>query len=144
MGVVRRKRSNNRLDDPARLETDRHIGDRIRVRRALLGLSQERLGDAVGVTFQQIHKYERGTNGVSAALLWRIAEVLDVPVSFFYDGLGDGSVTRTLPSLRVVRVARAIEQVKPTVAVALTDLIEAIGSTSDFLEPDYMPRQPAA
>ena len=68
---------------------DRHVGSRIRLRRQLLNLSQERLGEELGVTFQQVQKYERGTNRVGAGRLWHLAKVLDVPVSFFYEGAVD-------------------------------------------------------
>ncbi|GJD60727.1 helix-turn-helix domain-containing protein [Methylobacterium frigidaeris] len=65
---------------------DRHVGHRVRVRRLLVGVSQEKLGDALGVTFQQIQKYEKGTNRISASRLRQIADMLNVPVSFFYEG----------------------------------------------------------
>lgn len=68
---------------------DVHVGGRIRLRRTLLGMSQERLGDALGLTFQQVQKYERGTNRVGASRLWDLSRVLDVPVSFFYDDMTD-------------------------------------------------------
>lgn len=64
-----------------------HVGTRIRMRRQLMNMTQEKLGESLGVTFQQVQKYERGTNRVGASRLWNIARVLDVPVSFFYDGL---------------------------------------------------------
>jgi transcriptional regulator with XRE-family HTH domain len=66
---------------------DVHVGGRIRLRRTLLGMSQERLGEALGLTFQQVQKYERGTNRVSASRLFDLARVLDVPISFFYDDM---------------------------------------------------------
>jgi transcriptional regulator with XRE-family HTH domain len=66
---------------------DAHVGARIRLRRSLLGMSQERLGEALGLTFQQIQKYERGVNRVGASRLWDLARVLDVPVGFFFDDL---------------------------------------------------------
>jgi len=66
---------------------DIHVGARVRLRRKILRLSQEKLGDELGVTFQQVQKYERGANRVGASRLWKLSEVLDVPVSFFYDGL---------------------------------------------------------
>ncbi|WP_408871832.1 helix-turn-helix domain-containing protein [Gluconacetobacter aggeris] len=69
---------------------DVHVGGRIRLRRTLLGMSQERLGEALGLTFQQVQKYERGTNRVSASRLYELSDVLDVPVSFFFDGLEHG------------------------------------------------------
>ncbi len=69
---------------------DLHVGARIKLRRSLLGLSQERLGDSLGLTFQQVQKYERGANRVSASRLYDIARILDVPVSFFFDDYADG------------------------------------------------------
>ncbi|WP_371396326.1 helix-turn-helix domain-containing protein [Fretibacter rubidus] len=66
---------------------DTHVGSRIRVRRQVLKMSQEKLGDMLGVTFQQVQKYERGANRVGASRLWKMSRVLDVPVSFFFDGL---------------------------------------------------------
>lgn len=68
---------------------DRHVGSRVRLRRQLLSMSQEKLGDELGVTFQQVQKYERGTNRVGAGRLWVLARVLDVPVSFFYEGVSE-------------------------------------------------------
>jgi len=68
---------------------DLHVGTRVRLRRQILKMSQEKLGDQLGVTFQQVQKYERGANRVGASRLWRMSQVLDVPVSFFYDGLGE-------------------------------------------------------
>ncbi len=66
---------------------DTHVGTRIRLRRQVMKMSQEKLGNALGVTFQQVQKYERGANRVGASRLWRMAQVMDVPVSFFYEGL---------------------------------------------------------
>ncbi len=70
---------------------DWHVGRRVRMRRMLAGVSQDKLGEALGVTFQQIHKYENGSNRISASSLQQIAKMLDVPVSFFFDGapIGD-------------------------------------------------------
>lgn len=66
---------------------DVHVGNRIRLRRTLLGLSQEKLATLLGLTFQQVQKYERGTNRVGASRLWDIGKVLEVPVSFFYEDM---------------------------------------------------------
>jgi transcriptional regulator with XRE-family HTH domain len=66
---------------------DVHVGTRVRLRRTLLGMSQEKLGQAVGLTFQQVQKYERGVNRISAARLHRLSQVLDVPVLFFFDDM---------------------------------------------------------
>lgn len=66
---------------------DIHVGSRVRLRRTLLGLSQEKLGDAVGLTFQQIQKYERGANRIGASRLFQLSRILDVPISFFFEDL---------------------------------------------------------
>ncbi len=66
---------------------DAHVGARIRLRRTLMGMSQERLGEALGLTFQQIQKYERGVNRVGASRLYDLARALDVPISFFFDDM---------------------------------------------------------
>src|SRR4051795_3003331 len=65
---------------------DRHVGSRVRMRRMLVGMSQEKLGDSLGITFQQIQKYEKGTNRIGASRLHQIARVLGVPIEFFYEG----------------------------------------------------------
>ncbi len=66
---------------------DVHVGSRVRLRRTLLGVSQERLGDSVGLTFQQIQKYERGANRIGASRIYELSRILDVPVSFFFDDM---------------------------------------------------------
>jgi transcriptional regulator with XRE-family HTH domain len=66
---------------------DKHVGDQVRLRRAMLGMSQTTLGDALGVTFQQVQKYEKGTNRISASRLQSISEILRVPVALFFEGL---------------------------------------------------------
>jgi len=71
----------------AAIAIDAHVGQRLRLRRQLRNVSQEQLGDEVGVTFQQIQKYENGRNRISASRLYRLALVLDVPVDWFFDGL---------------------------------------------------------
>jgi transcriptional regulator with XRE-family HTH domain len=66
--------------------TDKHVGSRVRMRRMMLGMSQEKLGDALDLTFQQVQKYEKGTNRIGASRLQQIAHILQVPVSFFFEG----------------------------------------------------------
>jgi len=68
---------------------DIHVGARVRLRRTLLGMSQEKLGEAIGLTFQQVQKYERGANRVGASRLYDLSRVLEVPVSFFFDDMPD-------------------------------------------------------
>ena len=65
---------------------DKHVGARVRMRRMMLSMSQEKLGDGLGLTFQQVQKYEKGTNRIGASRLQHIAHILQVPVSFFFEG----------------------------------------------------------
>lgn len=71
---------------------DVHVGQRLRVRRSLLGMSQEKLAEAIGLTFQQIQKYERGVNRISAGRLFQFSKILDVPVGYFYDQVGGSGI----------------------------------------------------
>src|SRR6202140_4600159 len=70
---------------------DKHVGSRVRMRRMMLDMSQEKLGDGLGLTFQQVQKYEKGTNRIGASRLQHIAHLLQVPVSFFFDGAPNAS-----------------------------------------------------
>lgn len=65
---------------------DRHVGDRVRMRRKTQGMTQKKLGDALGLTFQQVQKYEKGTNRIGASRLQHIASIQQVPISFFFEG----------------------------------------------------------
>jgi len=76
---------------------DAHVGSRVRLRRMLLGMSQERLGESMGLTFQQVQKYEKGVNRIGASRLFQISKILDVPVQFFFEEApynGDGNAVR--------------------------------------------------
>jgi len=115
--------------------TDTGVGEKIRTQRLLRRISQTDLGNAVGITFQQIQKYETGVNRVGAGRLQRIAEVLGVPVSFFFEGArGSGteveninSSLRFLESAAAVRVVRAFAEIdNPKIRQATVALIEAI------------------
>ena len=77
---------------------DVHVGTRVRLRRTLLGMSQEKLGESLGLTFQQVQKYERGANRIGASRLFDLSRVLDVPVSFFFDDMSDAIKAQT-PSI---------------------------------------------
>jgi transcriptional regulator with XRE-family HTH domain len=79
------RRRRRKTDKPSPIDV--HVGARVRLRRTLLGMSQERLGHAIGLTFQQVQKYERGANRIGASRLFDLSRVLDVPVSFFFDDL---------------------------------------------------------
>jgi transcriptional regulator with XRE-family HTH domain len=85
---------NQRTPNPV----DLHVGGRVRMRRKMLGVSQERLADALGLTFQQVQKYERGANRISASKLYEIARFLSAPISYFFEGLSDPTASGA-PSL---------------------------------------------
>jgi transcriptional regulator with XRE-family HTH domain len=82
-----RRLSDEGLEMPGRKPNpvDIHVGSRVRLRRMLIGMSQEKLGEKMGLTFQQIQKYEKGTNRIGASRLFQLAQILDVPVQFFFD-----------------------------------------------------------
>ena len=85
MDTMSEDNNNNQTRKPNPI--DIHVGGRIRLRRMMSGLSQERLGEQMGLTFQQIQKYEKGANRVGASRLFQLAQVLEVPVSYFFDDL---------------------------------------------------------
>src|SRR5260221_11866541 len=86
-----RGRTREPESDKKRLnQIDAHVGSRVRLRRTLLGMSQEKLGEAIGLTFQQVQKYERGANRVGASRLYDLSRVLDVPVSDFFEEMSPG------------------------------------------------------
>ena len=84
---------------------DIHVGKRVRLRRTLLGMSQEKLGKAINLTFQQVQKYERGTNRIGSSRLYQLSQVLDIPVSYFFDDLPIEITARKSPGLADVKVA---------------------------------------
>lgn len=71
---------------------DLHVGKRVRLRRTLLGMSQEQLGVELNITFQQVQKYERGANRISASRLWDISQILDVPINYFFDDMSENTM----------------------------------------------------
>ena len=129
---------------------DVHVGFRVRLRRNLLGMSQEKLGRAIGLTFQQIQKYERGVNRVGASRLFHLSRALDVPVSFFFEDLspeaaGDGKRRArglseapasalepdSLSKRETVELIRAYYQVTdPKLRKRVLDLLKALGKAS--------------
>ena len=101
---------------------DKYVGSRVRRRRIMLGMSQEKLGEALGLTFQQIQKYEKGTNRVGASRLQQISEVLQVPVSFLFDGGPSG----------VVGVDGSAESVSPAYIADFLATSEGLALTRAF------------
>ncbi len=119
---------------------DGHVGSRVRLRRLELGLSQEKLADQLGITFQQVQKYERGTNRIGASRLHQIALVLQVPITYFFDGASDsparthadGSpLAQALSDPSTVRLVRAFASITdPLLKQKAIGIIEAIAETS--------------
>jgi transcriptional regulator with XRE-family HTH domain len=91
--VGRRRRRKSDKPNPI----DVHVGSRVRLRRTLLGMSQEKLGEAIGLTFQQVQKYERGANRVGSSRLFDLARVLEVPIAYFFEDM-EASVANKSPS----------------------------------------------
>ena len=85
----RKKGSRGRTASGKPNPVDVHVGSRVRLRRTLLGMSQEKLGEALGLTFQQVQKYERGANRVGSSRLYDLSRVLEVPIAFFFDDMSD-------------------------------------------------------
>ena len=117
--------------------SDQKIGDEVRTRRLLVGMTQEKLGVALGVSFQQVQKYEKGANRISASRLRQIASALDVPVTHFYDAAGDEGAegadgaaidpARTSQGLRLVRAFTQIEDA--LVRQRIIDLVESFAAS---------------
>jgi transcriptional regulator with XRE-family HTH domain len=120
---------------------DKHVGSRVRMRRMMLSMSQEKLGDALDLTFQQVQKYEKGTNRIGASRLQQIAHILQVPVEFFFEGAPTGVTSPTglgeapspvyvsdfLASSEGLALTRAFTRITdPRVRRRIVDLVEAI------------------
>ncbi len=125
---------------------DKHVGSRVRMRRMMLGMSQEKLGDALGLTFQQVQKYEKGTNRIGASRLQQISNTLQVPVAFFFEGVppcgvGDDKGMSEAPSPAYVSdflatsdglsLTRAFTRIEnPKLRRRIVDLVEQIAGNS--------------
>jgi len=129
------------------------VGARIRLRRNMLGMSQERLGEAIGLTFQQVQKYERGANRVGASRLLELSRVLDVPVPFFFDDVDpvrapaipggfaeppaeayEADPLRKRETIELIEAYYAI--IDPAVRRRLQELAKALGSQAELIQPN--------
>ena len=138
------KRRSSEHPDPV----DIHVGGRVRLRRTLLGMSQEKLGGALGLTFQQVQKYERGANRIGSSRLYHLSHILDVPVSFFFDdmpvavaggGFAEGGQQvydqEKLSRRETLELVRAYYQIEdPEVRKRMFELVKAIAGER------YVPR----
>jgi transcriptional regulator with XRE-family HTH domain len=127
---------------------DKHVGSRVRMRRVLIGMSQERLGDALGLTFQQVQKYEKGINRIGASRLQQISNILGMPIEFFFDGAPSGDtrpvegfnevsdtpyVADFLASNEGVQLNRAFLRIRdPKLRRRVVDLVTAIAGEDEI------------
>jgi len=125
---------------------DVYVGNRVRLRRVLVGLSQEKLGEALELTFQQVQKYEKGTNRISASRLHKIAQILEVPIQFFFEGvseveqegnLGFSENTNQIPMMDFLNSAEGLQLNKafaeihdPAVRRKFVELVKVLASAS--------------
>ncbi len=146
-----KRRAKRRLPAGVPNPIDIHVGDRLRLRRTLLGLSQEKLGESVGLTFQQIQKYERGANRIAPSRLYQMSLILGVPVAYFFEDVPralatvEGQVKRGLsdfgkppprrdPMARreTLELVRAFYRIpSPTVRKLLLDMVKACAAAGD-------------
>src|SRR5258707_15896772 len=125
---------------------DKHVGSRVRMRRMMLGMSQEKLGDALGLTFQQVQKYEKGTNRIGASRLQQISQILQVPVAFFFEGAPNlhphlegmaeapspAYVSDFLATSEGLALTKAFTRIKqPKLRRRIVDLVEEIAGEHD-------------
>jgi transcriptional regulator with XRE-family HTH domain len=91
--------------------TDVHVGHRLREVRIMRGLTQTQLGERLGISFQQVQKYEKGTNRIGSSRLWDMCGILDVPVSFFFEGLADDKSDDEKISRRALQLAKELDRI---------------------------------
>jgi len=131
---------------------DVHVGSRVRLRRTLLGMSQDKLGKALSLTFQQIQKYERGANRIGSSRLYKLSQILDVPISFFFDdmppevtgkamGMSEGGKqtfeVNQLSRRETLELVRAYYKIKdPVVRKKLFEMVKALGKSAIGIDGD--------
>ena len=118
----KRRGGRPKIDTPS--PVDVHVGSRVRLRRTLLGMSQEKLGSAIGLTFQQVQKYERGANRIGSSRLYDLSRVLDVPVAFFFEEMPSGAGDRQAP-LSVANDQRSEGEPDPMAKRETLELVRA-------------------
>lgn len=118
---------------------DVHVGARLRQRRTLLGMSQEKLGEAVALTFQQIQKYERGANRIGASRLYQLAQVLDVSVSYFFEEM-PGEVQKTRGDYASKASSQVLENVQVSDPMARRETLELVRAYYRIEDPKVRKR----
>ncbi|MDH5187865.1 MAG: helix-turn-helix domain-containing protein [Rhodospirillaceae bacterium] len=118
---------------------DQHVGHRLRQRRTLLGLSQEKLGEAVGLTFQQIQKYERGANRIGASRLFQLSQILDVSVGYFFEEMS-GEVEKTRGERTGAKQSPVLEIVSSDDPLARRETLELVRAYYKITDPKVRKR----
>lgn len=128
------RKANMRTKEPKKANPiDAYVGGRIRARRMFVGMSQDKLAEQLGLTFQQVQKYEKGANRVGAGRLWIIGRILDVPVSYFFDGLGVDAEDAAMSMAAGAGVAetRADYKSDPLSSPETIQLVQAFSKVND-------------
>ncbi|MEM9495433.1 MAG: helix-turn-helix transcriptional regulator [Pseudomonadota bacterium] len=143
-------KTGERLEGPHPIDV--HVGARVRLRRLMLGMSQDKLGEALGLTFQQVQKYEKGINRIGASRIFKLSETLGVPIQFFYDDLDTGegaspgfaegetdsrdAFMELLSSADGVQLCRYYSEIKdPKVKKRVLDLVRSIAEAEAITQP---------
>jgi transcriptional regulator with XRE-family HTH domain len=140
--MTRPNRTNRRLTEGARgpNPTDVHVGSRLRMRRLMLGMSQEAIAEAFGLSFQQVQKYEKGMNRISSSRLQQAADVLGVEIPFFFEGVSGGQVTGAIPDQYIndfVSSQDGLRLIKAFMRIDSSALRRSIvGLVRDLAEPE--------
>ena len=129
-----KKTLRGRLPDGTANPIDIYVGNRIRLRRTLLGLSQEKLAEMLGITFQQVQKYEKGMNRIGASRLWDMSNILDVPVSFFFSGLTKEETDKSPAALNGLKIEK--EQADASDPLTDNGTIEMITAFNKIKNPE--------
>ncbi|KKJ77177.1 transcriptional regulator [Kiloniella litopenaei] len=119
---------------------DVHVGSRVRLRRTLLGMSQEKLGEAIGLTFQQVQKYERGANRVGASRLYDLARVLEVPVGYFFADMPDEVASQSPVRLREMSEEKVEAFVHEADPMAKRETLELVRAYYKIVDPQVRKR----
>ena len=121
-----------RTGRPRPQDADRHIGTRLRARRVMLGLTQQQVAELVGITYQQVYKYERGVNRIAVGLLYVVARALGVEPAYFYEGLGSGEPTRpTARQRQMIELSRNFTVLPRQQQVALAEMARALAGVEE-------------
>ena len=106
-------------------KTDKHVGRRLRLRRTSMGVYQKKMADMLGVTFQQVQKYEQGINRISAGRLWEISQILEVSVDYFYEGIEGNNYTSPSYSKQQIKMIQLLDQTPLPMQKAVLNVLKA-------------------